>query len=267
MNNNNNNKIINNDNLISSLPYSKDVLLVSPVKRYGNADLSKDLVLKDNRNQSGVYRWVNNVNGKTYVGSGVNLAKRLASYYNKNELNRNPRPILDALLKYGHKNFTLEILEYCPTTKLLEREQFYLDLLLPDYNILKYAYSLLGFKHSKQSIERLKAKIISPEHKEILSEIHKGKLVSEETRNKLAAATTRYRKDNLLTPEALANIKAKTIAREGVSVSVLNTQTNEVKEFTTQTEAGKFLGITRQAIYNAIRRGSPVNDIYHITKK
>jgi hypothetical protein len=35
-----------------------------------------------------------------------------------------------------------EILEYCPKAKLLEREQFYLDLLVPDYNILKYAYSL-----------------------------------------------------------------------------------------------------------------------------
>lgn len=73
------------------------------------------------------YRWVNNLNKKTYVGSGVNLAKRLVSYYNENGLKRNPRPIQDALIKYGHKNFTLEILEYCPPTKLLEREQFYLD--------------------------------------------------------------------------------------------------------------------------------------------
>jgi group I intron endonuclease len=160
----------------------------------------------------------------------------------------------------------LEILEYSPKTKLIEREQFYLDLLVPEYNILKYAFSLLGFKHSQESIEKFKAKLISPEHKEILSSIHTGKLVSEETRNKLAAATASYRKNNPLTPEALANIKAKTLAREGVSVSVLNTQTNEVKEFTNQTEAGEFLGVTRQAIYNAIKRDSPINGVYQITK-
>jgi group I intron endonuclease len=53
---------------------------------------------------------VNNLNGKTYVGSAINLSKRLGSYFNEKELNRNPRPIQDALLKYGHKNFTLEIL-------------------------------------------------------------------------------------------------------------------------------------------------------------
>nr|YP_009072317.1 GIY-YIG endonuclease [Sclerotinia borealis]AHX82982.1 GIY-YIG endonuclease [Sclerotinia borealis] len=266
INNNNNNN--NNNSLVPNTFTSAtaDVKLVSPVKFYENAEVFKDEVLKDNRDQSGVYRWVNNLNGKTYVGSGVNLAKRLGSYYNKKELSRNPRPILDALLKYGYNNFTLEILEYCPKTILLEREQFYLDLLVPEYNILKHAYSLLGFKHSQESIEKLKAKIISPEHKEILSAVHKGKLVSDETKNKLAAATASYRKNNPLTPEALANIKAKTLAREGVFVSVLNTETNEVKEFTNQTEAGVFLGVTRQAIYNAVKRGSPINGIYLITK-
>ena len=164
----------NNNNLISNISDTTDVKLVSPVKSYGNAEASKKEVLKDNRGQSGIYRWVNNINGKSYVGSGVNLAKRLGSYYNKIELSRNPRPIQDALLKYGHSNFTLEILEYCLETELIEREQFYLDLLVPDYNILKYAYSLLGFKHSEETIEKLKDKIISPEHKELLSSIHSG---------------------------------------------------------------------------------------------
>jgi len=268
---NNNDKSLNklqdtNDDNKSISVDTIDVKLVSSVKSYRDAEASKNEVLKDNRGQSGIYRWINNLNGKTYVGSGVNLAKRLGNYYNIKELSRNPRPIQDALLKYGHSNFTLEVLEYSPKTKLIEREQFYLDLLVPEYNILKHAYSLLGFKHSQESIEKFKAKLISPEHREILSSIHTGKLVSEETRNKLAAATASYRKNNPLTPEALANIKAKTLAREGVSVSVLNTQTNEVKEFTNQTEAGEFLGVTRQAIYNAIKRDSPINGVYQITK-
>lgn len=128
--NNNNYDKINENNTNISPSDSTDVKLVSPVKSYGNAEL-----LKDNNKQSGIYRRVNNVNGKTYVGSGVNLTKRLRSYYNNKELNRKPRPIQDALLKYGHKNFSLDIFEYCPNTKLLEREQFYLDLLIPEYNI------------------------------------------------------------------------------------------------------------------------------------
>jgi hypothetical protein len=34
---------------------------------------------------------------------------------------------------------------------ILEREQYYLDLLKPEYNILKVAGSSLGFKHSEES--------------------------------------------------------------------------------------------------------------------
>lgn len=161
-------------------------------------------------------------------------------------------------------------------SELLEREQYYLDLLVPEYNILKTAYSLfplppgggreIGYRHSPENLEKLKKKVISPLHKEILSSTHKGKLVSRETRDKLAAATAKYRKDNHLSPEALANLRSKTLAREGVSVSVLNTETNEVKEFTNQTEAGLFLGVTRQAIYNAIKRSTPIKELYVISK-
>lgn len=237
-----------------------------PIKSYENAEELKGTILEENRNQSGIYRWVNKLNKKSYVGSGIDLAKRLRSYYSKNELNRNSRPIKDALVKYGHKNFTLDILEYCSLSELLEREQYYIDSLSPEYNILKFAYSVLGYRHSPENLEKFKSKIISQEHKEILSLVHKGKVVSQETKDKLAAATTNYKKNNPLSPEALANIKAKTLEREGVSVTVLNTQTNEVKEFTNQTEAGEFLGVTRQAIYNAIKRGKPIQGIYLISK-
>jgi group I intron endonuclease len=92
------------------------------------------------------------------VGSGKDLAKRLAIYYKKSELIKYPRHIHRALLKYGYANFRLEILEYC-NNDLIKKEQYYIDLLKPDYNILKKAYSLAGFKHSKESkaVQRAKA--------------------------------------------------------------------------------------------------------------
>lgn len=45
------------------------------------------------------------------------------------------------------------ILEFCPKDSLIEREQFYLDKLQPEYNILKIAYSSLGYKHTIESID------------------------------------------------------------------------------------------------------------------
>lgn len=240
----------------------KDYL--NPVKKYMDAELSKAQILSENRNKSGIYRWVNKKNGNTYVGSAVNLSKRIGSYFQEKDLNRNSRPIKDALLKYGHSNFDLWILEYCDKKDLINREQYYLDELDPEYNILKQAYSLFGFKHSPETIEKLKLKKLTDEQKEFLSELHSGKEVSEETRQNLSDSLKEYRKENPLTPEALENITKKTTEREGVKVTLIDKESGEELYFDTKTEAGKYLGITRQAIHNGINRESIVGGKYNV---
>jgi len=158
------------------------LLSVIPVVCYKNADALKKEVVRDNRRKSGVYRWINNINGKEYVGSSTDLLSRFYSYYSLKYLEQQSTSLIcKALLKYGHSAFTLEILEYCRADELVVREQFYLDLLDPEYNILKHAYSLLGFKHSEENLAKFKLKKISLEHKNILSLVHSNKEVSEET--------------------------------------------------------------------------------------
>jgi group I intron endonuclease len=84
--------------------------------------------------------------------------------------------ICKALIKYGHANFSLEILEYCSPEDLIKREQYYLDRLKPEYNIsLTAGAPMTGRNHS----ELTKVKI---------SEGHKGKILLEETKAKMAAA-------------------------------------------------------------------------------
>ena len=72
------------------------------------------------------------------------------------------------------------------------------------------------------------------------------------------------KKNNPLSPEALSNIKAKTTEREGVPVSLLNIQTNQTIDFPTLTQAGEYLGVKRQAIRNAIKRGSLIKGLYRV---
>jgi len=181
-------------------------------------------------------------------------------------LERNPRHINRAILKYGHDKFKLEILEYCDKDKLIEREQFYLDQLNPSYNILKQAYCLKGFKHSAETIEKLKEREFSQEHRDNLSKANKGREFSEETLIKLSESLTKYCKEHPLTPEALENIKQKTTEREGVPVILINQKTGEEIEFSTQTEAGKFLGISRQAVKNAYDRDSILGKLYKVKR-
>jgi group I intron endonuclease len=81
------------------------------------------------------------------------LSRRFKEYYNYNHIYKVKRnyPILSAILKYGYSSIKLEILEYCERNILIKKEQYYLDLLKPKYNILKIAGSMLGFKHSKST--------------------------------------------------------------------------------------------------------------------
>ncbi len=59
------------------------------------------------------------------------------------------------MAKYGYSQFSVEIIEYCEPSEVLKKEQYYLDLLKPKYNILKIAGSFVGFKHSTEIKEKL----------------------------------------------------------------------------------------------------------------
>ena len=72
----------------------------------------------------------------------------------------------------------MEILEYCDVSKLLEREQYYFDLLEPDYNIAKVAGSTIGVPRSEEFKNKLselrKGKVHKEETKLLMSQIHLG---------------------------------------------------------------------------------------------
>jgi len=129
------------------------VCAIIPIKSYSNAEADKRKILKENKNKSGIYSWKNLINDKQYIGSAINLSKRLEKYYSttymEDVLNRSNSHIYRALLKNGHSNFSLEILEYCSPDKCLEREDYYLCSLPHEYNILPGSW--LGHKHSNET--------------------------------------------------------------------------------------------------------------------
>lgn len=142
---------------------------------YHNADVQKKQILEENNGKSGIYRWKNIINGKTYIGSSVRLRIRLSQYFNVNHLERNKSMrICRALLKYGYSNFSLEILEYCDSVLCLEREKHHIDHFNPEYNISRHPSSpFLGLIHSKETKDKIKLTKLgiskSEEHKLNLS--------------------------------------------------------------------------------------------------
>ena len=102
-----------------------------------------------------------------YVGSSINLGGRFKDYFNISHISNPKRSnsiIHRALLKYGYSNFQLEILEFCDPNLCLEREQHYINLLKPRYNILKKAGSSLGFKHSEETRAKMSSTKTGEKH-------------------------------------------------------------------------------------------------------
>lgn len=165
-------------------PIHVDSLSFSPIKVYNNMLDDKSLIVSEFKGKAGIYLIHNLVNGKQYVGSSKDLRQRLLSYYSLSKLLDN-RYISKSIMKYGHDNFTVLILELVESNKnlkkdLLNKEQYYLDLLKPVLNINPIAGYSLGYQHSeetKQLLSKLRmGKSLSEETKQLLSQLFSGEL-------------------------------------------------------------------------------------------
>jgi len=98
------------------------------VKFGPNSDIWKVNILSENTNKAGIYMWTNLTNDKRYIGSAVDLTNRLKFDYSnlamENSFKNSKSYIYNALLKYGHYNFSLTIVEYCPPRKMYRKRIF-----------------------------------------------------------------------------------------------------------------------------------------------
>ena len=230
---------------------------ITPILVYEYVDIlcEKSSIFKENKGKSGIYLFTNKINGKKYVGSSLDLCKRFKNYFNVAYLldKKDKMNIYKALIAYGFINFKLDILEHCEPSKLVEREQYYLDLLKPEYNILKIAGSPAGVKRSIDTILKLKAKALNR---------------SEETQAKIKAHlkklnSSQKHKDHLIK----LNTSLEHIAKTAKPVSMYNIETKESMEFRSMTQAAKTFNSHPEAIRRCIKNNKLFLDKYSITLK
>lgn len=126
-------------------------------------------------NNSGIYRLLNLINGKSYIGQAKNIAARIKSHL-LSTINENKKdysvPIHIAIRKYGQDNFSLEILEECSTKDLNKREQYWIehyhtwvqDPLCNGYNLTKGGnQSIRKIKLTENDVAEIKALLIANE--------------------------------------------------------------------------------------------------------
>jgi group I intron endonuclease len=143
--------------------------------------------------ESGIYEIVNRVNGKRYVGSAVNLAHRWRQHRCELAKGRHNPILQNAWNKYGGEAFEFRVIEHVSEpTKLIEREQHFIDCLLPQYNCAKVAGSKLGVKPGKETLAKIakasKRMWESEGYRQKMSDAHKGRKPTDEQRAKISAA-------------------------------------------------------------------------------
>jgi group I intron endonuclease len=211
-------------------------------------------------------------------------------YYNIKYITRAAKSslICKALLKYGYSSFKLEILEYCDPSLVIEREQYFIDpllfffikkkliplavdLLKPEYNILQVAGSLFGYKHTPESLEKMREIALnrSDETKAKLREAALGKTYkhTEETKIKLRDAVL-GKKHSDETKAKLRVIQSTRIKHlvAGFKIEVKDVHTGQILYYDSLRAAGKELNTNHVTLSYNLNKGKLFRDRYLITK-
>lgn len=268
-------------NLYRGLPK----LTITPAVSYKNAKINKSLIFKDNKDKAFVYRWINKLNGKEYLGSTSSAKRRLNTYYDLKTLGEVNMPIYNAILKHGHENFIFEIIEYCLPEDTKKREQYYLGNFDFEYNVLANANSLAGYKHTAETLAKFKGRQNllgykhTPETLKMLREVNTAKVHTEEAKEVMRNSwAQRKLKSDLLKLDLLNKNSPSKSNKGGKIVVVTNIETSVSTEYKSISEAATVLNLTRvtlrkyiknKEIFNMLKENNSglVKEKYFITLK
>ena len=207
---------------------------------------------------TGVYKIVNSINGRFYIGSSININKRWNEHRRMLNKNKHDNKFLqNSWNKHGEKMFTFNIIEHVGDINLLlVREQYYLDLFKSDhkkllYNICLVAGNMLGFKHSDKTKKLMSEKLIGNEYslghrhsdktKENMSISHIGFKHKDETIIKMI---------NKPKKEILKSIKYKTTK---ISIEIKNELIEKYNSGLYSTrKLSKLYGVSKSTIWNIV---------------
>lgn len=194
----------------------------------------------------GIYKIVNNANGKVYIGQSINIKARWKDHINT--LNRgNSRCTLlqRAWNKYGQSNFSFEILELCEENILDDIETKYIEF----YDSRHNGYNIeSGGNQNKH---------LSDMTKRLISKAHLGKVASDETKRKMSESRLGDKNPMYGRNHTDATKKKISENNKGKTSHVVS---DEQKEICRQANLGKIVSEeTRRKISEANKGNIPYN--------
>lgn len=227
-------------------------LNLNPVYTFENLNLetTKKEILDKTKGLSGIYMIINKITQDYYVGSAA-TNRFYARFSNHLIYYRGSKIVKLAVKKYDLTNFAFIILEIYPNIvtkennkELLDLEDKYLKLLLPNYNILTEAGSSFGYKHTEVDRQKMKD-LYSEERREMIGSLNRGKKLSPETIEKI--------REKALKRPPMSEQTKKNCIKHTRPVVLFNLNGTVYGEYSTILDAAKSINCGEKTIRRALK--------------
>ena len=225
---------------------------LNPVYTYEKLDSEniRKQILNETKGLSGIYMIVNKITKDYYIGS-ASTNRFFARFSNHLIYFRGSKIVKLAVKKYDLKNFAFIILELYPNVvtkennkELLDLEDKYLKLLLPNYNILTEAGSSFGYKHTEVDRQKMKD-LYSEARRDKIGSLNRGKKLSPETIEKI--------REKALNRPAMSNETKKKCIAHTRPVILYNLNDTIYGEYSTILDAAKSINCNEKTIRRALK--------------
>ena len=142
----------------------------------------------------GIYKITHTATGRIYVGSAIIFSRRWYDHRRTLRRGTHKNPHLQrAWLKYGEQAFAFDVLELVADPQaLVGREQVWLDVLRPDFNLCPTAGNCFGRPRSPETRAKIsrsqRGHLVSLEARTKIGDSSRGRVHGLETRAKVAAS-------------------------------------------------------------------------------
>lgn len=214
--------------------------------------------------RSGIYCFVNIVNGNRYIGSAKDLYYRMFQHINYPS--RSNIALQAAFIKYGLENFKFEVLEEIiisddnvNSKALTDLETTYISSYNFNslYNFKSIATSMLGYKHTELAKSKMKKRFEIKENHPMYGKKHTKESLSLISKpNELNPMFGRTHSES---SKRLISEKANKYPK-GVGLYDLNN--NLILTFKNNVELGKYVNITKSTVGKYMKEGKVYKNKY-----
>lgn len=232
-----------------------------PIKSYSNIHTKEVIsnIRSDLSKKSGIYGVLNTVDGKCYIGSGVDLYRRFSDHLKGRSSNIR---LQRAIKKHGIKNFSFVVYAFVKysTPGITDMETLFMSYFSREnlYNFKYEASTMSGYKHTEQAIKKMRKRFIDPINHPMYGKTHS--LEAKKLISKPGELNPMFGKTHSDFSKSLIS------DRLSAPVVLFDAAYKYILTFKNNVQLSKFLGCDKSTVGDYEKTGKLFKGLYYIQK-